>query len=294
MDALSPERARARRAWAVSLGVAAVAAVFALGICGPSARGAERAPTAPAATAPPKPHLLIFAAASLADVLEEVDGAFTAQSGIAVAGSYAASSVLAKQIEAGAGADVFFSADVDWVDYLDERGLLKRGSRREVLGNQLVLVAPAGSSLRLEVTPHLDLAAALGSGGRLAVADPDSVPAGVYARAALMKLGLWERFAGRLARGENVRTALAYVARGEAPLGIVYHTDALAEKRVREVGVFPDDTHPPIRYVVALVAPSRPEAAQLVEFLGGERARAVFVRYGFVPLRPPAAVSPVR
>ncbi len=236
----------------------------------------------------PRPHLLLFAAASLADVLEEVDGAFTAESGVVVGGSYAASSMLAKQIEAGAPADVFFSADPEWVDYLDQRGLLKGGSRREVLGNILVLVAPAGSPLHLAVIPHLDLAAALGPGGRLAVADPDSVPAGEYARAALTKLGLWERLAGRLARGENVRMALAYVARGEAPLGIVYHTDALAEPRVREVGAFPDDTHPPIRYVLALTASAHPQALQLAQFLTAERAREIFTRYGFVPLTAPA------
>ena len=250
-------------------------ALMALGVVGTAGAGSpsEHAPTG----------LLVFAAASLSDALEEVDRAFTARTGVRVSASYAASSVLAKQIEAGAPADAFFSADLAWVDYLEERGLLKRGSRREVLGNALVLIAPADSPLRLEITPGFDLAAALGD-GRLATADPDSVPAGGYARAALTKLGVWQRVSERLVRGENVRAALAYVARGEAPLGIVYRTDAQAEKRVRGGGVFPEDTHPPIRYPVALTARARPEAARLAEFLSGATARQIFTRYGFTAL----------
>ena len=224
--------------------------------------------------------LLVFAAASLADALEEVDRAFTAATGVRVAASYAASSVLAKQIEAGAPADVFFSADLAWVDYLEKRRLIKPGSRRDVLTNALVLIAPVDSPLRLKIAPGFDLAGAL-AGGRLAIADPDSVPAGEYARAALTRLGVWSRVSDRAVRGENVRTALAYVARGEAPLGIVYRTDALAEKRVRVADVFPEDSHPPITYPVALTADARPEASQLVEFLTGDVARQIFLRYGF-------------
>jgi molybdate transport system substrate-binding protein len=224
--------------------------------------------------------LLVFAAASLADALEEVDRAFTAATGVRLAASYAASSVLAKQIEAGAPADVFFSADLAWVDYLEQRRLIKPGSRRDVLRNALVLIAPADSPLRLKIAPGFDLAGAL-AGGRLAIADPDSVPAGEYARAALTRLGVWSRVSDRAVRGENVRAALAYVARGEAPLGIVYATDAQAEKRVRVVDVFPEDSHPPITYPVALTAHARPEAARLVEFLMGEVARQIFARYGF-------------
>jgi molybdate transport system substrate-binding protein len=225
-------------------------------------------------------RLLVFAAASLSDALAEVDRAFTAATGVRVNASYAASSILAREIEAGAPADVFFSADLAWVDYLEKRGLLKAGSRRNVLGNSLVLVAPADRALELPIRPGFDLAAAL-DGGRLAIADPDSVPAGEYARAALTKLGAWSRVADRLVRGENVRAALAYVARGEAPLGIVYRTDAQAEKRVRVVDVFPEDSHPPIVYPVALTARAPPEAARLVEFLTGEAAREIFTRYGF-------------
>ena len=250
-------------------------ALMVLGVVGTAGAGTpgEHAPTG----------LLVFAAASLSDALEEVDRAFTARTGVRVNASYAASSLLAKQIEAGAPADAFFSADRAWVDYLDERGLLKRGSRRDVLGNALVLIAPADSPLRLDITPGFDLAAALG-GGRLATADPDSVPAGEYARAALTKLGVWQRVSGRLVRGENVRAALAYVARGEAPLGIVYRTDAQAEKRVRVVGVFPEDSHPPITYPLALTVRARPEAARLEDFLSGETARQIFTRYGFAAL----------
>ena len=238
------------------------------------------------AAEPPPTQLLVFAAASLSEALDEVGRAFTAGTGVRVNASYAASSVLAKQIEAGAPADAFFSADLTWVDYLEERGLLKRGSRRDVLGNALVLIAPADSPLRLTITPGFDLTTALGE-GRLATADPDSVPAGKYARAALTKLGVWQSVSDRLVRGENVRAALAYVARGEAPLGIVYQTDAQAEKRVRVVGVFPENSHPPITYPLALTVRARPEAARFADFLASDTARQIFTRYGFTAL--PAA-----
>ena len=252
-----------------------------------TAPGAAAAPAA-AATEPARRELLVFAAASLSDALEEVGQAFTAATGVRVAASYAASSVLAKQIEAGAPADAFFSADVAWVDYLEKRGLIQPSSRRDVLRNTLVLIAPADSTLRLRIAPGFDLAGAL-KGGRLAIADPDSVPAGEYARAALTRLGVWSQVADRAVRGENVRAALAYVARGEAPLGIVYRTDAQAERRVRVVDVFPEDSHPPITYVVALTSRARPEAAQLVEFLTGDAARQIFVRYGFTAPPGPQA-----
>ena len=252
-----------------------------------TAPGAAAAPAA-AATEPARRELLVFAAASLSDALEEVGQAFTAATGVRVAASYAASSVLAKQIEAGAPADAFFSADVAWVDYLEKRGLLQPSSRRDVLRNMLVLIAPADSTLRLRIAPGFDLAGAL-KGGRLAIADPDSVPAGEYARAALTRLGVWSRVSDRAVRGENVRAALAYVARGEAPLGIVYRTDARAEKRVRVVDVFPEDSHPPITYALALTARAPPKAAQLVEFLTGDAARQIFVRYGFTAPPGPQA-----
>src|SRR5947208_10631158 len=223
------------------------------------AKGAAATAPAAAATEPARRELLVFAAASLSDALEEVGRAFTAATGVRVAASYAASSVLAKQIEAGAPADAFLSAGVAWVDYLEKRGLIRPSSRRDVLRNTLVLIAPADSTLRLRIAPGFDLAGAL-EGGRLAIADPDSVPAGEYARAALTRLGVWSRVSDRAVRGENVRAALAYVARGEAPLGIVYRTDAQAERRVRVVDVFPQVRQLPSMYAAALAAPSTPNA----------------------------------
>ena len=235
---------------------------------------------APGSAALPQPTLLVFAAASLTDALGEADRVFSAETHVAVKTSYAASSVLAKQIEAGAHADVFVSADREWMDYLEKRGLLRAGTRRDVLGNALVLIAPADSTVQLKIAPGFALVAALRD-GRLASADPDSVPAGLYARAALTKLGVWDEVAPHLARAENVRAALAYVARGETPLGIVYQTDALADKHVRVVDVFPADTHPPIIYPAAVTAVGRPKAARYLDFLRSESARQVFVRYGF-------------
>ena len=269
-----------------------VALLLALASTGFLGRGSACAAAAvePAAGNAPDaaaPTLLVFAAASLADALGEINTAFTAQTGVPVKASFAASSVLAKQIEAGAPADVFFSADREWMDYLGQRGLLKPGSRRDVLGNALVLIAPAASPVHLKIAPGFDLAGAL-HGGRLATGDPDSVPAGLYARAALTKLGVWERVADRLARAENVRAALEYVARGETPLGIVYRTDALAEKNVRIVDVFPADTHPPITYPLALTAQARPASERFASFVGGDAARQIFLRRGFVVLAPPA------
>ena len=228
------------------------------------------------------PSLLVFDAASLTDVVDELGREFTARTHIPVKSSPAASSALARQIEAGAAADVFFSADLEWMDYLEQRQLLRPGSRRDVVLNRLVLIAPAASSVRVKLAPGVDLLGALGA-GRLATGDPDSVPVGKYAHAALSKLGVWDRVASRIVRAENVRAALAFVARGEAPLGIVYRTDALAEKRVRIVDVFPEDTHPPIVYPIALTRRAGPAAQQLEDFLTSEAARAVFRRYGFQP-----------
>lgn len=233
----------------------------------------------------PPATLLVFAAASLTDALGAVDHAFTARTHVEIRASFAASSVLAKQIEAGAPAQVFFSADLGWMDYLQKRELLRRGSRRDVLGNALVLVAPADSTVHLSIAPHFDLAGTLG-GGRLATGDPDSVPVGKYARAALERLGVWDSVAPRLVRAENVRAALEYVARGEAALGIVYRTDAQAEKRVRVVDTFPADTYPAIVYPAAVTASEQgAEASRFVEFLCGAEAQAIFARYGFTPLR---------
>jgi molybdate transport system substrate-binding protein len=232
------------------------------------------------AQTPTSGQVLVFAAASLSDVMDEIDKAYAAHNGVDVKASYAASSVLAKQIEAGAPADVFVSADREWMDYLEQRSLLKPGTRRDLLGNALVLIAPADSPVRLKITPGFELAAALGT-GRLACGDPDSVPAGLYARSALVKLGVWDSVAAHLARAENVRVALAYVARGESPLGIVYRTDAQAEPRVRIVDVFPADTHPPITYPLALTTHASAAAQRFSEFLGSDEARRMFAAHGF-------------
>jgi molybdate transport system substrate-binding protein len=173
--------------------------------------------------------ITVFAAASLGEALDAAARPFEAATGDKVAVSYAASSALARQVEAGAPASLFISADVDWIDYVEKRGLAVPGTRRDLHGNDLVLIAPAGSATSVKIAPGFDLAAALGD-GRLALANPDSVPAGKYAKAALTALGAWQRVEGRIAPAENVRAALALVSRGEAPLGIVYRTDALAER----------------------------------------------------------------
>jgi molybdate transport system substrate-binding protein len=244
------------------------------------------AASAPGQTPPGNAPLLVFAAASLTDALQQADAAFTAATGVAVQESFAASSVLAKQIEAGAPADVFFSADTDWMDYLAKHELLASGSRRDLLGNALVLIAPADSSVQLKIAPGFDLLGAL-HGGHLATGDPDSVPAGLYARAALTKLGVWQQVEPQLVRAENVRAALAYVARGEASLGIVYRTDAEAEKRVRIVDVFPADSHPPIVYPLALTRRAGPQAQRYAAFLSSAAVRQIFLQRGFRVLTAP-------
>ncbi len=242
---------------------------------------------APLAAVRAEHPVTVFAAASLSDVLEAVGHAYEAQGGGQVVFSFASSSALARQIEASGGADIFISADRDWMDELGKRGLLAPGTRRNLAGNRLVLVAPVGSNVAVKVAQHFDLPAAL-HGGRLALADPDSVPAGKYARAALTALGVWESVVPHLAPAENVRAALAYVARGEAPLGIVYATDAKAEPRVKIVATFPDGTHPPIVYPAALLSGAQPQAKAFLAFLTGAKARAILARAGFLTL--PAGV----
>lgn len=227
--------------------------------------------------------ITVFAAASLTDALNEIGTAYKAKTGNDAVFSFAASSALAKQIEASGGADVFLSADTDWMDYLDKKALLAPGTRRTLLGNHLVLIAPAAEHPPIAIAPHFDLLGAL-KGGRLAVADPDSVPAGKYAKASLTALGVWNTVSGTLAQAENVRAALAYVSRGEAPLGIVYTTDARADKGVHIVATFPDATHPPIVYPAALVKGAKPEAKAFLAFLSGPEAKAVFEKDGFVVL----------
>jgi molybdate transport system substrate-binding protein len=230
-------------------------------------------------------EVTVYGAASLTNALQDIGAKFSAGGGAKVKFSFAASSLLARQIEAGADADIFFSADTEWMTYLADRRLIQTATRKDVLGNHLVLVAPTNSTVVLDIKPGFPLAQALGD-GRLAIADPDSVPAGKYARQALTSLGVWGSVAERLVRAENVRVALTYVARGEAPLGIVYETDAKAEPKVKVAGTFPDDSHEPIVYPAALtVHGTSGEAKAFLSFVQGGEAADVFRHYGFVVLR---------
>jgi len=222
-----------------------------------------------------------FAAASLKEALDEQVRQFETRTGDKTVVAYAASNALARQIEAGAPADVFISADLDWMDFLEGRRLLAPGTRVTLLRNALVLIAPATSPVSLGIGPGFPLASAL-AGGRLAMANPDSVPAGKYGRSALESLGTWTGVENKIARTENVRAALALVARGEAPLGIVYRTDALAEKAVRIVDTFPATSHPPILYPAAVMAASpSPAARALLDYLRSGAAAPVWEKYGF-------------
>jgi len=223
----------------------------------------------------------VYAAASLKDALDDIIKQYQADSRNTAVGVYAASSALAKQIENGAPADIFISADLDWMNYLDTRKLLQPNTRLDLLRNRLVLIAAGESRIETEIKPGFPLAQLLG-GGRLAIADPESVPAGKYGRAALENLGVWASVSNRIARAENVRAALVLVARGEAPLGIVYRTDALVEKKVRIVGEFPADTHPPIVFPAAIVASAQSSAARrFLSFLSSPPARKIWEKYGF-------------
>ncbi len=225
--------------------------------------------------------LLVFAAASLKDVFEETGKSFTAQSGVEVKFSFAASSALAKQIEAGAPADLFASADLKWMDYLDEKKLIKNDTRVNILGNDLVVVAPISSSLNMLDLNASAIVEALGD-GRLATGDVNSVPVGVYAKAALQKLNLWSVVEPRLAQTDNVRAALAFVARKEASLGIVYKTDAQVERAVKIVATFPPDSHEAIIYPFALTASTKnPAAEDFLAFLKSPAARKIFEKAGF-------------
>jgi molybdate transport system substrate-binding protein len=228
------------------------------------------------------PAVLVFAAASMKGALDEVGAIVAAKTGVAMKVSYAGTSTLAKQIEEGAPADIFVAADEQWMDYVAERRLIAPGSRVNVVSNRLVLIAPKGRAPQLAIAPGFGLARALGAGGRLAIADPASVPAGRYGKAALTFLGVWDTVANRLAPADNVRAALAFVARGEAPLGIVYASDVAAEPGVVVVGTFPNDTHAPIVYPAALTARAKPEAKRVLDVIASREARAVFVKHGFL------------
>jgi molybdate transport system substrate-binding protein len=227
----------------------------------------------------------VFAAASLKNALDAASQAWKAQAGKETKNTYAASSALAKQIEQGAPADVFISADLDWMNYLADKQLIKPETRKVLLGNALVLVAAKDSGVKLELRQGADLAGAL-AGSKLAVADVKAVPAGKYAKEALEKLGLWVSVEASLAQAENVRAALALVARGESKLGIVYATDAKAEKDVEVAGVFPEDSHLPIVYPAAVVISSQnPDAEAFLSYLSSPKAQEIFTARGFIALK---------
>jgi molybdate transport system substrate-binding protein len=244
-----------------------VAAAFLIAVASPLTHAAET--------------FTVFAAASLKNALDDVVKAHETRNGGRVVVSYAASPALARQIEAGAPVDIFVSADMDWMDYLSKRGLIQQSSRQNLLRNRIVLIAPSDSKATIRIVPGFPLATLLGK-ERLAMADPNSVPAGKYAKAALEALGVWKDVQARVASAENVRAALLLVARGEAPFGIVYSTDAAVEPKVRVVDQFPENMHPPVVYPAALVASSRnAAAASFLASLNQSAARSVFEKYGF-------------
>jgi molybdate transport system substrate-binding protein len=234
--------------------------------------------------------IIIFAAASLKNALDDTNAAFTRATGVKVVSSYAASSALAKQIESGAPADVFVSADLKWMDYVAEHKLIKPDTRINLLGNKLVLIAPKDSKLdKVEIAKGFDIAKIAGD-GRIAVADVKAVPAGLYAKAALESLGAWATAEPRLAMAENVRATLAFVARGETPIGIVYETDAKVEPNVKIVGVFPESSHPPVIYPVAATASGgNPATPRYLGFLRAGGAKAILEKYGFSFLLKPTS-----
>ena len=227
-------------------------------------------------------QITVFAAASLKNALDDANAAFTKATGVKVTASYAASSALARQIEQGAPADIFISADLQWMDYVGERKLIKPDTRVNLLGNKLVLIAPADSKIaKVTIGQGFDIARLAGS-DRIAVADVNAVPAGRYAKAALEKLGAWAAAGPKLAQAENVRAALAFVARDETPIGIAYETDAKAEPKVKVIGAFPDSSYPPVTYPVAETATTTKQAVpQYLHFLRSPAAKAIFEKYGF-------------
>jgi molybdate transport system substrate-binding protein len=242
----------------------------------------------PAPAAAQDKSLTVFAAASMKNALDEIDAAYTAKSGVRITVSYAASSALAKQIEQGAPADVFISADTDWMDYAIGKKTINESSRVNLLGNSIVLIAPKDSKVdNVAIAAGFDLAKLAGD-GRIATGDVKSVPVGKYAKAALEKLGSWQAVESKFAMAESVRAALTLVARGEAVLGIVYATDAKVEPGVRIVGTFPADAHPAIVYPVAATTTAKPEASDYLAFLRSTAAKTVLERYGFKFLVSPS------
>ncbi len=242
------------------------------------------APALPAFAGEP---VVVFAAASLKNALNDVVASYQTATGKAVTVSYGGSSALAKQIEAAAPADIFISADLAWMKDVRDKNLTVADTEKPLLGNEIVLVAPQDSTAALTITPGFDLAGALGADGHLAMANVDSVPAGKYGKAALTKLGVWDAVSAKVVQADDVRAALAFVARGEAPLGVVYATDAAAEPKVKVVATFPADSHPPIVYPVALLASStNPDARDFLKYLESDAAKPAFTKQGFTILNP--------
>ena len=228
--------------------------------------------------------VLVFAAASLKNALDNVNAAWKAETGKEATVSYAASSALAKQIEEGAPADIFISADLDWMKYLSDKNLTKKDSELKLLGNEIVLVAPKGSTAQATIAPNFDLAGLVGD-GKLAMANVKSVPAGKYGKAALEKLGVWATVESKVAQAENVRAALMLVSTGEADLGIVYTTDASSDPAVKVIGTFPEGSHPPIVYPVAELTGSKsPDASEFLKYLQSAKAKELFEAQGFTYL----------
>jgi molybdate transport system substrate-binding protein len=234
--------------------------------------------------------LTAFAAASMKNTVDDINAAFSkANGGVKVVSSYAASSALAKQIEAGAPADLFASADLEWMDYVAKKNLIKPDSRVNLLGNRLVLIAPKDSKIdNVTIGQGFDLATLAGD-GRIATGDVRAVPVGKYAKAALEKLGAWQAAEKKFAMADNVRAALLLVSRGEATLGIVYETDAKVDKGVKIVGKFPEDSHPAIIYPVALTKDAKPESAKYLDFMKSNMAKTIFETYGFTFLIQPTS-----
>ena len=224
----------------------------------------------------------VFAAASLQNAFQQIGTAFEQQTGRSVRFSFAASSALARQIEHGAPAAIFASADEQWMTYLQQRKLIVDSTRKSLLGNRLVMVVPAISSAKVELKPNFDMKSLLGDEGRWVTADPNSVPAGRYAKEALTKLGVWDFARTRLVSAENVRVALSFVERGEVRAGVVYETDAALSSKVRIVGFFPADRYTPVTYPVAIISKNDTSAARdLLRFLEGAEARAIYRKFGF-------------
>ena len=243
----------------------------------------------PAPAAAQDKSLTVFAAASMKNALDEIDAAYTAKTGVRITVSYAASSALAKQIEQGAPADVFISADTDWMDYATSKRTINEPTRVNLLGNSIVLIAPKDSRIdNVNIGPGFDLAKLAGD-GKIATGDVKSVPVGKYSKAALEKFGAWQAAEPKFAMAESVRAALTLVARGEAVLGIVYSTDAKVEPGVKIVGTFPPDSHPPIIYPVAATSTAKPEAKAYLDYLQSSAAKAVLERYGFNYLIKPTS-----